>query len=139
MQGFQFRYNDYGAPVSRRNDILFTNSESAKAGQAVKLSSSGRFTKAGVTDPIAGFLTHNLDAGTDQRCEVMMAREGDVFEVPYTGSPDVGFVVGANAVGLDTDALSIDSETVSGGAVSVLEINTNKKTALVKIKNRQLS
>lgn len=138
MQGFNFMYNDYGAPVSRRTDILFKNSEAAKAGQAVKLD-AGRFTKAGATDPIAGFLTHNLDAGTDQRCEVMMAREGDVYHVPYTGTPAGGFVPGASAVVISSDALSVNSATVTGGSISVLEVNTNKKTAIVKVKNRQLS
>lgn len=138
MQGFNFMYNDYGAPVSRRTDVLYKDSEAAKAGQAVKLD-AGRFTKAGATDAIAGFLTHNLASGTDQRCEVMMAREGDVYVAPYTGTPAAGFVPGLSVGTISTDALSLNSATVTGGAIAVLEVNTNKKTAIVKVKNRQLS
>jgi len=135
---FRWIYNEYGAPENRITSILYTNSEAGSAGQAVKLS-SGRFTKASSTDAVAGFLIANVASGTDQSCGVIQAREGDVFEGPYTGTPDAGFVVGANAVALANDGLSIDSETVSGGAIVILEVNTNKQTCRFKVKNRQLS
>ncbi|MEK8128360.1 hypothetical protein WMW72_10640 [Paenibacillus filicis] len=137
-QGFNFVYNDYGKDETRLTDKLFTNAEGAFAGQAVKLV-SGRWTKASGTDAIGGFLTANVVAGTDKECEVIMAREGDWFEVPYTGTPAAGFVAGANAVTVAADGLSLNSATVAGGAVAVYSINTNKKTARVKIKQRQFS
>lgn len=135
-QGFEFDFNDYGSPQRRVTSHLFTDSESGSAGQAVKLD-DGRWTGASGTDAIGGFLTHNVEAGTDQKAEVVLAREGDWFTVPYTGTPDAGFTEGANAVAVGSDGLSADSETVSGGALSVLEINTNKETCRVKVKNRQ--
>lgn len=137
-QGFKFAYNLYGAPERRISHILATNSEAFSAGEAVKLA-SGRWTKASGTDAVAGFAAQNLSGGTNQILEVVQAREGDVWEAPYSGTPDAGFVVGANAVAVATDGLSANSATVAGGALSVIEINTNKKTCRVIVKNRQLS
>jgi len=137
-QGFRFAYNLYGAPERRISHILATNSEAFTAGEAVKLA-NGRWTKAGSTDAIAGFAAQNIAAGTDQILEVVQAREGDVWEAPYSGTPNAGFVVGANAVAVASDGLSVDSATVSGGAIAVIEVNTNKKTCRVIVKNRQLS
>lgn len=136
-QGFRFAYNLYGAPERRISHIMANNGESFVAGEAVKLA-SGRWTKASGTDAVAGFAAQNLSGG-NQILEVVQAREGDVWEAPYSGTPDAGFVVGANAVAVATDGLSANSATVSGGALSVIEINTNKKTCRVIVKNRQLS
>lgn len=134
----KWAYNEYGAPVTRITNILYTNSEAGSAGELVNLA-SGRFTKASGTESVAGFLTAAVTSGTDQTCEVILAREGDVFEAPYTGTPDAAFLAGANAVGIATDGLSIDSATVASGAIAILSINTNNKTCLFKVKNRQLS
>lgn len=138
MQGFRFIYNEYGAPTSRITDILFTDAEAGAAGEAVKLA-AGRWTKAGATDEIGGFLSSNIEAGTNQTCEVFQAREGDVFEGAFTGTPAAGFVPGANEVAIAADGLSVDAATVEGGPIAVLEVNTNKKTCRVKVKKRQLS
>lgn len=135
---FRFVFNDYGAPERRDTGHLFKNSEAGEAGQAVKLE-DGRYTLASETDEVAGFLIGKVKAGTDQPCGVIIAREGDWFDVPYTGTPDAGFTEGANAVALSEDGLSVDSETVTGGAIAVYEINTEQKTCRIKVKNRQFS
>lgn len=137
-QGFRYVYNDYGKDPTRITELLMTDSEAGFAGEAVKLV-SGRLTKASTTDAIAGFLTANVAAGTDQPTEIILAREGDWYEAAYSGTPAGGFVPGVAAVVLAADGLSINSATVTGGAISVLSINTNKKTARVKVKLRQLS
>ncbi|WP_025692593.1 hypothetical protein [Paenibacillus zanthoxyli] len=137
-QGFNYIYNDYGKDPTRITSFLMTNSEAGAAGEAIKIV-SGRVTKAGPTDAVAGFLIANVTAGTDQPTEFILAREGDWYDAPYTGTPAGGFVSGVNAVVLAADGLSINAATVTGGPVTVMEINTNKKTARVKVKNRQFS
>lgn len=137
-QGFNYVHNDYGKDPTRITRYLMTNSEAGLAGEAIKIV-SGRVTKAGATDPIAGFLNASVTAGTDQPTEIILAREGDVFEVPYTGTPAGGFVEGLSVATIATDGLSLASATVTGGSIAVLEINTNKKTAKVKVKVRQFS
>ncbi|WDM22643.1 hypothetical protein [Paenibacillus polymyxa] len=134
---FSWVYNDFGAPQRRVSHILATNSESFVKGEAVKLA-GGRWTKAGNGDAVAGFTTQKLDAGTDKTLEVALAREGDWYDAPYTGTPDVGFVVGVGSADVSTDGLSILSSDITGGAFAVEEINTNTKTCRVKVKNRQL-
>lgn len=136
--GFKFIHNDYGAPPTRITHILCTNSEAFTAGEAVKLV-NGRWTKASGADVPAGIITHNVTAGTDKEAEVQLIREGDVFEAPYEGTPAGGFVPGANAVALDTDGLAVDSATVTGGAIAILSVNTDKATCQLKFKSRQLS
>lgn len=138
MQGFKFAYNEYGAPPTRMTNILFTDSEAGSAGEAVMLS-SGRFTKLTGGNACAGFLTADVTSGTDQTCEVILAREGDVFEAPYSGTPDAGFIVGVNSADIASDGLSVNSADITGGAFAILEKNTSKTTCRLKVKNRQLS
>lgn len=133
--GFKFAFNDYGAPERRVSHILATNSEAFVQGEAVKLA-SGRWTKATNGAEVAGFSNQTLAAGTDQYLEVILAREGDWFDAPYTGTPDAGFVVGVHTADISADGLSVLSSDVTGGPFSVLEINTNKTTCRVKVKKR---
>ncbi|MNO36213.1 hypothetical protein D3C76_262800 [compost metagenome] len=137
-QGFRYVYNDYGKDPTRITEFLMTDSEAGLAGEAIKIV-SGRVTKAGPTDPIAGFLTSNITAGTNKPTEIILAREGDWYDVPYSGTPAAGFVPGVVGVVLATDGLSANSATVTGGQLSVLQVNTNKKIARVKVKVRQFS
>lgn len=138
MPGFKYVYNDYGKDPTRITEFLMKDAEAGTAGEAVKLV-SGRWTKASGTDAIGGFLAANVAAGTNQPCEVVLAREGDWYDVPYTGTAAAGFKEGIDVVALATDGLSLDAATVAGGAVAVLSLNANKKTARVKVKNRQFS
>lgn len=137
-QGFKYVYNDYGKDPTRITEHLMTDDEAGIAGEAIKIV-NGRITKAGATDPVAGFLTTNVKAGKDQPAEYILAREGDWYDAAYTGTADAGFVSGAAEVALAADGLSADAATVAGGPLSVFGINTNKKTARVKVKNRQFS
>ncbi|MFB5761034.1 hypothetical protein [Paenibacillus medicaginis] len=137
-QGFKYVYNDYGKDPTRITSLLMTDNEAGLAGEAIKIA-NGRVTKAAATDAIAGFLNANVKAGKDQPVEFILAREGDWYDAPYTGTADDGFVAGANAVALAADGLAADAATVAGGALAVFDINANKKTARFKVKNRQLS
>ncbi|MGG1643031.1 hypothetical protein ACIFQM_17570 [Paenibacillus sp. NRS-1782] len=137
-QGFRYVYNDYGKDPTRITSLLMTDAEAGLAGEAIKIV-AGRVTKAGPTDAIAGFLTTNVTAGTNQSVEFVLAREGDWYDGPYTGTAAAGFVAGANEVALAANGLSADAVTVTGGALVVFDVNTNKKTARFKVRNRQLS
>ena len=133
--GFKFAFNDYGSPERRVSHILATNAEAFAPGEAVKLA-AGRWTKATNGASVAGFANQSLAAGTDQPLEVIIAREGDWFDAPYTGTPDVGFVVGVEVADVSADGLTVLASDITGGPFSVLEINTNKKTCRVKVKKR---
>lgn len=135
---FLWAYNEYGAPETRITNILATDSEAFVYGEAVKLV-SGKWTKATNGVNVAGFSNQNLAAGTNQFLEVVQAREGDVFNAPYTGTPDATFLAGANTVDVSADGLSVLSSDVTGGPFAILNINTTALTCRAKVKNRQLS
>lgn len=129
--------NSYSVP-SRINHILATNGETFKRGEALAIV-SGRLTKAANGGTVVGFSEESKTAGTDVTLEFIEARADDVFDAPYTGTPDAGFVVGVSTADISTDGLSVLSSDITGGAFAVLGINTTKKTVRVKVKNRQLS
>lgn len=134
--GFKFAFNDYGAPERRVSHILATNAEAFGQGQAVKLSATGRWTVATNGVEVAGFSNQTLAAGTDQYLEVTLAREGDWFDAPYTGTPAGGFVVGVMTADVSVDGRSVLASDVTAGPFAVLEVNTNKTTCRVKVKKR---
>lgn len=136
--GFSWAHNDAHQDETRITSKLFTNSEAGKMGETVKLV-AGRWTKASGTDVPGGVLTADVAAGTDQPCDVFLIRPGDWFMVKYTGTPAGGFTEGVNAVAIATDGLSVNSATVTGGAIAVQTINTSNTTALVTFKLRQFS
>ncbi|AIQ19529.1 hypothetical protein H70357_24545 [Paenibacillus sp. FSL H7-0357] len=135
---FKFAFNDYGAPTHRISSILATNSEAFVLGEAVKLA-SGRWTKATNGANVAGFANQTLAAGTDQFLEVVIAREGDWFEAPYTGTPDAAFVPGVEVADVSTDGLSVLASDVTAGPFSILNINTAKSLVTLKVKKRVFS
>lgn len=136
--GFSFVYNDFGAAPRRVDHIPPTDNEAFIKGEAIKVA-NGRITKAAAGDDIAGFVTQNLAAGTDatRKIEWQIVREGDWFDVPYTGTPSAGFVLGVGTANLSTDGLSVNAANVTGGPFAVEQINDNLKTARVKVKKRQ--
>ena len=136
--GFTFIHNDAHQDETRITSKLYTDAEAGKAGQTVKLV-NGRWTKASATDVPGGILVADVTAGTDQPCEVYLIRPGDVFMAKYTGTPAGGFQEGANAVALAADGLSVDSATVTGGALAIKDINTTNQTCAVYFKLRQFS
>lgn len=138
-QGFRFVHNDYHQDETRVTHIPFKDGEEGFARQAVKID-AGSITKASATDAIFGFLNGNVKLGSTNRpCEVILAREGDVFEATYTGTPAGTFVVGANAVNVATDGLSVNSAAAASGPLSILMIDAAKKIVRVKVKQRQMS
>jgi hypothetical protein len=136
--GFAWKHNDAHQDETRITSKLFTNSEAGKKGELVKLV-SGRWTKASGTDVPGGVLVADVASGTDQPCEVTLIRPGDVFYAPYTGTAAGGFTEGANAVAIATDGLSVDSATVAGGAIALLNIDTTNKVCDVYFVKRQFS
>lgn len=134
---FKLVTNDYGAVPTRISNILATNSEAFTEGEALKLA-SGRWTKATNGAAVAGFAAGTYTAGTDQYIDVIVAREGDVFETNYTGTPDATFYPGT-AADVSTDGLSVLASDVTGGQFAILSVNTTKTTCRVKVKTRQLS
>lgn len=136
-KGFVYVYNDYGKDPTRITQHLMTDDEAGFAGEAIKIS-NGRVTKAGPTDAVAGFLTANVKPGKNVQTEYILAREGDWYDAPFTGTPDAGFVSGA-AVGVAVDGLAADAAVVADGSLSIFEVNNNIKTCRVKVKKRQFS
>lgn len=134
---FKFVYNEYGAPQNRVS-YPATDSEAFAFGEAVMFS-SGKLTKATNGSAVAGFALQALSAGTGQMLEITEAREGDVFDADYTGTPAGGFVVGVNTADVSTDGLSVLSSDVTGGAFAITSINTNTLKVRLKVKSRQLS
>ncbi|MCL6559350.1 MAG: hypothetical protein K6U74_11255 [Firmicutes bacterium] len=127
-----------GSPAVIRK-YLVTNSEAIKRGEALKLA-SGRLTKAGATDAVAAIATHDVAAGTDKECEVIVVTGSQVYEVEYTGTPAAGFLVGANDCDLDSTGLKVDAASVAaGGGIAILKIDTEKTKCHAMFKNRQLN
>lgn len=138
MQGFKLIFNDYGAPTRHISTITAANAAVFKEGRAVAIT-NGLVVAADTAGIIAGFATGNVTSDGVTPVDFILAREGDWFEAPYTGTPAAGFVAGAQAVALSADGLSVDAATVTGGALSVLSVNTVKKTCIVKVKKRVFS
>lgn len=135
---FKWIYNENGAPETRLSDIYGTASEVFTEGEALILA-LGRWTKATNGVAVAGFCNQTITAGANTLLDVIQAKEGDVYEAPYTGTPDAGFVVGVALADVASDGLSVLSSDITGGAFSILGINTTKVTCRLKVKNRQLS
>lgn len=135
---FKWVYNENGAPLTHISDIYGTASEVFVEGEALKLA-SGRWTKATNGAAIAGFCNQAITAGANTLIDVIQAKEGDVYEAPYTGTPDATFLPGATTVDVSADGLTVLASDVTGGAFSILGVNTTKATCRLKVKNRQLS
>lgn len=134
---FKWAYNEYGAPVTRLSNILATDSEAFTEGEALKLA-SGKWTKATNGVAVAGFAGGTYAAGTGQYIDVIQAREGDVFDALYTGTPDATFYAGT-AADVSADGLSVKADDVTGGMFAIMSVNTTNTTCRVKVKTRQLS
>jgi hypothetical protein len=135
---FKWAYNENGAPLTHLSDIYGTAAEAFVEGEALKLV-SGRWTKATNGVAVAGFCNQTVTAGANTLVDVIQAKEGDVFEASYTGTPDATFLPGATTVDVAADGLSVLASDVTGGAFSILGVNTTKATCRLKVKNRQLS
>lgn len=118
--------------------FLVTNDEAVSYGEALVFS-SGRLTKAAAGGTVAAVALHDVAAGTDKTCKVLLVGPEQIWEVEYTGTPASGFVVGCNSADLDSNALKINAADVTGGPCSVLKIDSANKKCWVQFKNRQLT
>lgn len=130
--------NDLGGntPVIRK--YLVTNSEAIKRGEAL-IFSSGRLTKAAAAGTVAAIATHDVAAGTDKECEVVIVTANQVYEVKYTGTSDAAFLAGLASADLDTTGLLVNAADVLGGPCAILSIDASKFLCHVMFKNRQLN
>src|SRR5690348_14567473 len=110
-------YNENGAPETRISDIYGTASEVFTEGEFLMLA-SGRWTLCTNGSAVAGICNQTITAGANTLLDVIQAKEGDVYEAPYTGTPDATFLPGANTVDVSSDGLSVLSSDVTGGALS---------------------
>ena len=126
--------------------FLVTNAESLDYGQCLRFV-SGRLTAAGPTDPVAAVAAHSVVGGTNQTCRVILVDPMQIWEADYTGTPAGGFVIGVNAVVLNTAGAPagsrggsfIDSATITGGPCSIIGINAANTTCQVTFRSRQLT
>lgn len=139
-QGFRWKNTGLYAVPSRITHIPGTVAETFTEGEALTISASGAWTKAANGGTVGGFANQTKTCtASDNTLEVIEARPGDRFEAPYTGTPAGGFVVGAKTADVSADGLSVLSSDVTGGALAVWEINTNKLTCTVAVSNRIFS
>lgn len=136
MQGFHWRNTGIYAVPSRITHIPGVAAETYTRGEALTIA-NGAWTKATNGAAVGGFSSQSKTCtATDLTLEVIEARSGDRFEAPYAGTPDAAFKIGQTAVDVAADGLSVLSSDVTGGALSVWSINTNKATCVVQVKNR---
>lgn len=126
-----------GSPAVIRK-YLVTNSEAIKRGEAL-IFLSGRLTKAAAGGAVAAIATHDVAAGTDKECEVIIVTGSQVYEVKYTGTPDATFLAGMATADVDSTGLLVNAADVIGGACAILKIDTATTTCQVMFKNRQLN
>lgn len=125
-------------PDPAPKEFYVTNSEAVSYGEAL-IFSNGRLTKAAAGGPVAAIAQHDVVAGTDKKCKVIIVTEEQDWEVGYTGTPAAGFVVGANSADIDSTGLLLNAADVTGGPCSILEIDSANAKCKVKFKNRQLT
>lgn len=137
--GFKWKNTSQFQVPSSTTHIPGTASEVYTKGEALTIS-SGAWTKAANGGAIGGFADESKTCtATDLTLRVIEARGGDRFEAPYTGTPDATFKIGVGAVDVSTDGLTVLSSDVTGGALTVWDINTTKATCVVQVKNRIFS
>ena len=123
-------------PVLRK--FYMTDSEGATVGQSLYFA-SGRLTTCVGAGEVAGIATHSVTAGTDQTCVIILVEPGQVWEVAYSGTPDVAFVVGKDTADIASGGLLLNAADVTGGAWAIVEKDTTNTKCKVICKNRQLS
>lgn len=127
-------------------EFYVTNGEAVKYGQCLVFS-NGRLTAAAPGGPVAAVALHDVAAGTDQKCKVLLVTPEQVWEADYVGTPAAGFVVGCNSADLNVAGtptgapagLYLNSSDVAGGPCSIIEVDAVNRKAKVIFKNRQLT
>jgi hypothetical protein len=116
------------------DNFYLTNAEAQVEGRAYTLTSN-RLTKSGGTGRVMAIGAKNITAGTDVKGYVEAVLDGDILKCDYTGTPDVGFVVGCQTACLDANGDNVDAANITGGHLTILSIDTvNKKVVVVPTK-----
>lgn len=112
-------------------NIYMTDSEAAVVGRGYYLS-SGRWTKSATTAAVEAVCIKAASAGTDVLGTMELVKVGDIIEADYTGTPNAAFLPGLKVAVLDSDGANVNSATVSGGHLIILEKDTtNTKVRMV--------
>ena len=119
-----------GAATVIERDLLMTDAEAGKFGQAVKIA-SGRLTKAAPADVPFAVLLADTEAGKDVSTEYIPVREDQVFEVDVVGEAGIDTLVGTMAA-LDSSGMNIDADALGPGKALVLRVDPVKNKATVR-------
>lgn len=115
------------APDVIENKFSMKAAEVGADGEAVKFDATGTLTKCAATDAPEYLLTAAAVAGG--KTEHIMVSKNHIVLVDYTGATPV---VGQKYC-LDATALKLDGDTVLNGKLHVLQVDTIKKKARVRI------
>lgn len=135
---FKFLKDLTGSPLVATGEFLVTDSEAITKGQALYFA-SGRLTKAVNGGKVAAVALESKVAGTDVKVKVAFVTPTQVWRCSYTGTPDVGFVVGVALADVDSTGLLINAADITGGAFTVIAKDTAKATVDVMCNGRQLA
>ncbi len=107
-------------------NIAMTNAEDPVVGQGYYLA-SGAWTKSATTAAVEAVCVR---ASTPPVMEVVKA--GDIIEADYIGTPDAAFKAGLSVAILDANGANINSATVTGGHLRVLNVDpVNTKAQVI--------
>jgi len=120
-------------------EFYVTDANAITYGQCLKFN-AGKLIKAATTDVVAGVANHDVAAGTNQKCKILLVDPEQLWEADYTGEPISTFIVGCADAVLDGDGRNLNAAaTGGGGPCSIIKINAAAKKAWVKFKKRQLT
>ena len=108
--------------------LPLTNDEAAAVGETFKFS-SGKLTKASVSDKPAYIGIQKVVAGASNNVEAIAVRADQVWLADYTStaSPVVG-----SKYALDSNGLNINAASTNGTPATVISMDTAKKKCRVK-------
>ena len=112
--------------------LSLSTGEAAAVGETFKFS-SGKLTKASVSDKPAYIGIQKVAAGTGNNVEAIAVRADQVWLADYTStaSPVVPPAVGSKYA-LDSNGLNINAASTNGTPATVISVDTAKKKCRVK-------
>jgi hypothetical protein len=112
-----------------------TDNEAAAVGEGFKFS-SGKLTKASVSDKPAYIGIQKVAAGTNKTVEAISVRQDQVWLADYvtasTNTPAVGATHCIDANGLKVDADKTKDTSEVAGKATIISVDTAKKKCRVK-------
>jgi hypothetical protein len=101
---------------------------------------SGRWETAVAGAKVGGVYNGpTYTSGADDFIDVIECTPNDVFEADYTGTPDGTFLPGMETADIASGGVVLNAADVTGGAWSILSVDTTNAKATVRAKLRQLS